>query len=41
MSRPELSNRFVFDDPRYEQLAIEGEAQYKLGTPFNLSLIHI
>ena len=35
MSRPELSNRFVFDDPRYEQLAIEGEAQYKLGTPFN------
>ena len=35
MSRPDLSNRFVFDDPRYEQLAIEGEAQYKLGTPFN------
>ena len=35
MSRPDLSNRFVFDDPRYEQLAIEGEAKYKLGTPFN------
>lgn len=31
----DFGNRFIFDDPKYETLAAEGAAKYRLGTPFN------
>ncbi|HAX19476.1 MAG TPA: proline hydroxylase [Hydrogenophaga sp.] len=35
MQQWDFGDRFIFDDPRYEALAAEGAAKYRMGTPFN------